>query len=301
METRVQIDRGRFLSILEALLVTFLWSSSYVLTKIALVEVTPMLFAGIRYSLASIILIALNAVTTRKESWNLSKNDVLSLVAAGFFGYTIAQGLQIVGLSYLPATMVSLILNFTPVFVLVMDAVLLREAPTSVQVLGVFTALSGVLLYFSGQIGPANPVGIALVLTSGIGWGAYLIILRRIQKFGTISSLRLTGVTMTVGTLGIVTPVPLFEPFRVPGSSAMLILIWLSVVNTAFAFYLWNHALRFLRAYELSILQNSMLVQIAILSLLFLGESITGTMIAGMILVLAGIVLVQVASAGKRR
>jgi drug/metabolite transporter (DMT)-like permease len=301
MKVNAQAHHGRSFPILEALLVTFLWSSSYVLIKMALVEVTPMLFAAIRYSMASIILIAVNVVSTRNESWSLTKNDILMLVAAGFFGYTVAQGLQIVGLLYLPATMVTLVLNFTPVFVLLMEVMLLREAPTSVQVVGVLTALSGALLYFSDQIGPANPAGIALVLVSGIGWAAYLIILRRIQRSGTISSMRLTGITMTIGTLGIVALVPFFEPFRVPSISAMLILVWLSVVNTALAFYLWNQALRFLRAYELSILQNSMLVQIAILSFLFLGESITGTMMAGMILVLAGIVLVQVTSAGKWR
>jgi drug/metabolite transporter (DMT)-like permease len=77
--------------------------------------------------------------------------------------------------------------------------------------------------------------------------------------------------------------------------------VWLSVVNTALAFYLRNQVLRFLRAYELSILQNSMLVQIAILSFIFLGESVTWAMMAGMILVLVGIVLVQVTSVRKRR
>jgi len=301
MEVRAQARHGKLVSILEALFVTFLWSSSYVLIKIALVEVTPMLFAAIRYSMASIILIAVNLMSTRNEDWRLSKNDILLLIAAGFFGYTVAQGLQIVGLLYLPATMVTLILNFTPVFVLLMEAVLLKEVPTTIQVGGTLIALSGALLYFSGQVGTTNPAGVALVLASGIGWAAYLIILRRIQRTGNMSSVRLTGITMSVGTLGIVALVPFFEPFRMPSMSAMLILLWLSVVNTALAFFIWNHVLRFLRAYELSILQNSMLVQIAILSFIFLGESPTWMMIAGMILVLVGIVLVQVTSVGRRR
>ncbi len=301
MEVRAQARHGKLVSILEALFVTFLWSSSYVLIKIALVEVTPMLFAAIRYSMASIILIAVNLMSTRNENWRLSKNDILLLIAAGFFGYTVAQGLQIVGLLYLPATMVTLILNFTPVFVLLMEAVLLKEVPTTIQVGGTLIALSGALLYFSGQVGTTNPAGVALVLASGIGWAAYLIILIRIQRTGNMSSVRLTGITMSVGTLGIVALVPFFEPFRMPSMSAMLILLWLSVVNTALAFFIWNHVLRFLRAYELSILQNSMLVQIAILSFIFLGESPTWMMIAGMILVLVGIVLVQVTSVGRRR
>ena len=61
------------------------------------------------------------------------------------------------------------------------------------------------------------------------------------------------------------------------------IVIWLAVVNTAFAFTLWNHTLRTLSAVESSIINNTMLVQIALLAWAFLGEPLTERQIAGMI------------------
>ena len=50
---------------------------------------------------------------------------------------------------------------------------------------------------------------------------------------------------------------------------------WLAVVNTAFAFTLWNHTMRSLPAMESSIINNTMMIQIPILAMLFLGEQIT--------------------------
>jgi len=294
-------NRPELLAVLEALLVTFLWSSSYVLMKVALVEVTPLLFAAIRYAIASLILVAMNLRTGGIRGLGLDRRDLPLIALAGVLGYTVAQGLQIVGLSCLPATMVSLVLNFTPVFVLAMEVALLGDSPSGVQVFGVGVAVTGAVLYFGGNVTLADLTGVSLVLISGLGWAAYLIVLRHFQRSRAYSSLRLTSAVMCAGTAGLLGLAVAFEPIRVPSASSMSILIWLSVVNTAFAFYVWTHVLRILRAYELSILQNSMLVQIAIMSSLFLGETMTISMIVGICLVLLGILLVQLRVPDRRR
>jgi len=66
------------------------------------------------------------------------------------------------------------------------------------------------------------------------------------------------------------------------------------VVNTAAAFFIWNHALSLVDAFEASMIQNTMLVQIAVLSWLFLGEALTAAKAAGMALVLLGVLTIQV-------
>lgn len=69
--------------------------------------------------------------------------------------------------------------------------------------------------------------------------------------------------------------------------------VWMAVINTAFAFTLWNLTLQTLTAMESSIINNTMLVQIAILAWIFLGEKIDLHMGVGLILVSIGVVLVQ--------
>ena len=72
-----------------------------------------------------------------------------------------------------------------------------------------------------------------------------------------------------------------------------MIIVWLGVVNTAVAFFLWNHALETLDAFELSILQNTMLIQITILSMIFLGERLAPVKYIYMALVFIGVYVVQ--------
>ena len=73
----------------------------------------------------------------------------------------------------------------------------------------------------------------------------------------------------------------------------IIYLFWLAIINTAVAFVIWNYTLRTLTAMESSIINGTMLIQIAILAWIFLGEGITLQEIFGMAVAAVGAVLVQ--------
>jgi drug/metabolite transporter (DMT)-like permease len=283
----------------EALLVTFLWSSSYVLIKIGLLEIPPFLFAAVRYTFAFAVLgtLYLSFGGTARSSQRITtdKNGKILLLTAGVCGYTLAQGLQFVGLFYLPAVTTSFLLNFTPVFVLVLGIVFLGERASKLQLVGLAVALLGAYAFFSERLaGAGQQLGVWVVIVSGFSWAVYLIIIRRIQRVDSFGSLRLTTVTMGIGTAGLVLLAAVIDGLKPISVNGFVIILWLSVVNTALAFLLWNHALRFIHAYELSVIQNSMLVQIALLAWIFLDEFLTYAMVLGVVLVIIGVILVQV-------
>jgi len=70
-------------------------------------------------------------------------------------------------------------------------------------------------------------------------------------------------------------------------------ILWLAVINTAFAFSLWNHTLRTLQAMESSIINSTMIIQTTLLAWIFLGEKLTGLEWVGIGLAGLGVVLVQ--------
>ena len=82
----------------------------------------------------------------------------------------------------------------------------------------------------------------------------------------------------------------------IPSISPMnwIFLLWLAVINTAFAFTLWNHTLRTLAAMESSIINGTMLIQIALLAWIFIDEKITLQEGIGMAIAAIGAVLVQI-------
>jgi drug/metabolite transporter (DMT)-like permease len=217
----------------------------------------------------------------------------LKLFFLGFLGYTIAQGLQCVGLFYLPAVSVTFILNFTPIIVLVLGTMLLQEYPTFHQLMGIMIVVVGAILFFNDPLVNSSLVGILITLLSGLGWAAFLVSSRLLFIHDKVKPLELTAFPMGFGTLLMVLGAFSFEKFPVITPLGWGIIIWLGVVNTALAFFMWNDALQKLKAFEISILQNTMLVQIALLSYFFLGEQLTLMKIIAMSLVFIGVFVVQ--------
>jgi drug/metabolite transporter (DMT)-like permease len=73
------------------------------------------------------------------------------------------------------------------------------------------------------------------------------------------------------------------------------IVLWLAIVNTGLAFTIWNHTLQSLTAIESTLINNTMLVQIAILAWLFLGEPIRPREAIGLTVAMIGVLIVQLA------
>ncbi|UCH02324.1 MAG: EamA family transporter [Candidatus Bathyarchaeota archaeon] len=292
------LHRNRLIALIEVCLVTFLWSSSYILVKIGLTLISPLNLVSLRYLIASAILIAL-ALLKGRANMLREIRTLLKIAFLGFFGYTVAQGLQCVGLFYLPAVSVTFILNFSPLIVLTLGIIFLKEYPTMLQLVGLTSVILGAYLFFNTPLANGSPIGIIITLLSGFGWATYLVLSRRLLVKEKTNPLGLTAFSMGFGTLLMSIGAYTFEGGLHISSTSWGIILWLGIVNTALAFLLWNHALQVLEAFEISILQNTMLVQIALLSWLFLGEAFTPVKVVSMILVFTGVLLVQFKKTGK--
>jgi drug/metabolite transporter (DMT)-like permease len=286
------LTRDHLIGILEAYLVTFLWSSSYIFVKVGLGQTSPLTLVALRYVVASIIIVPI-ALLRGETSMVRDGKGVLKMVFLGLSGYTVAQGLQCLGLFYLPAVSVTFILNFTPVIVLILGVVFLGEYPTRLQLGGMALVLLGAYLFFRAPLSGYGLMGVVITLLSGVGWGAYLVASRLLFVREEINPLGLTAFSMGSGTAVLAAAAFAVEGLSSVSLTGWGIILWLGVVNTALAFLLWNHALRRLEAFEISVLQNTMLVQIAILSWIFLGERLTPMKLVSMTLVFVGALIVQ--------
>ncbi|GIL13060.1 MAG: membrane protein [Chloroflexota bacterium] len=280
-----------------ALFVTFLWSTSWVLIKFGLRDaIPPLIFAGLRYGLAFACLAvwSLGQPSTWAALRGLGRQDWLLLVALGLIFYAVTQGTQFLGLKYLPAVTLNLLMTFSAALVAGMSALALREPPTRAQWGGVGLYLVGALVFFYPAALPGDMllgVGIGLV---GVAANAVSALMgRAINRCGHLPPLAVTVASMGIGAgvlLGAGLAVENFPPLSL---SSILIIVWLAVVNTAFAFTLWNRSLRVLSALESSLINNLMMVFIPLLAWLFLGENIGAQQAAGLILAGAGILIVQ--------
>ncbi len=284
-------------AILQAVFVTILWASSWVLIKLGLRNDIPAItFAGLRYSLAWLCLLPfiLFKRDQRLALAQLSRNTWMRLGILGFVFYTLTQGAQFLSLAYLPAAMASLLLNLTPMVVGIAGIFLLKERPTTTQWFGIGLAILGVGFYFLPISLPQAQIIGVIVATTGILANAGSSLLgREINRSGTLSPLLVTFVSMGIGSFLLLVIGSVTQGFGSMSCQDWAIVIWLAVVNTAFAFTLWNHTLRTLTAVESSVINSLMMPQIAILAFLFLGENLSGKEIWGLVLVGVGVLIVQ--------
>ena len=286
----------RTVAVLQALLVTFLWSTSWVFIKIGLESIPPLAFAGLRYSLAFACLLPLVLLRRagRDSLRRLSGRRWAELSMLGVVMYALTQGAQFFALAYLPAATASLVLSFTPVLVAFLGISLLSEKPTGWQWAGAGLYLCGALTYLYPFALPTGElVGLAVIAVGLASNAGASVLGRAVNRRGDLDPLAVTAVSMGVGSALLLATGLAAQGLPPLTSADWPVVAWLAVVNTAFAFVLWNRTLRRLTAVESSVTNNTMLVQISILAWVFLGEDLSARGIVGLVLATVGALIVQ--------
>lgn len=282
-------------AVLVAFLVTVLWSSSYVLIEWTLADIPALTFAGLRYFLAFLLLVPVAARRgAGTELRNADREGWLGLLALGVLLYAVTQGAQFLALTRIRAATVSLLLNFTPVVVAAVAVPTLGERPTAGELLGMGVLLVGVFAFFWPLAIPASELfGVGVMVVGVVGNALAAVVGRRVNRARSLSPIAVTTASMGIGGTGLLVAGVLAQGLPPLSPTNWLVVAWLAVVNTALAFTLWNQSLRTLSAVESSVVNNTMLVQVAILGWVFLGQSLVGVELLGLALVAVGALAVQ--------
>lgn len=296
MYNKKTISIDYLIVVIQALFVTVLWSSSWVIIKFGLEDIPPVIFSGLRYTSASLILVFAIFIKeeNRKQIFNLTKMKWIQLIFYGFIFISLTQGAMFIALDLLPAITVSLMLNFSICLVIILSAILLKEKPSVLQLTLIIFGLLGALIYFYPINIPFSELIGLIVISIGVLANALASILgRSLNRAKNLPPLVITGLSMTFGSLALLAFGLLFE--GVPQLSVISIayILWLSIVNTAFAFTLWNKTMQKLRAVDSTLINSTMLPQITFLATIFLGEYPTPLELVGLIILAVCILLVQ--------
>jgi drug/metabolite transporter (DMT)-like permease len=282
-------------AVLQALLVTFLWSTSFVLVKMGLADIPALTFAGLRYTIAFGVLVPF-ALRKRQihQLKSLPRTMWLRLILLGLLFYSVTQGSNFWALVYLPAATTSLLFNFTPVIVAILSTLFLHEPTKANQMVGVIVFLFGTFVYFYPlQIPSGEILGLSIAAVGVLANGVSSVLGRHINRDSGLDPSVVTVVSMGVGAF-----ILLLVGLTVQGLPKLnwrhwAIILWLAVVNSAFAFTLWNRTLRNLSATESSVINNTMLIQIAILAWIFLGEELDLLELLGLGMATVGVMVFQ--------
>lgn len=230
----------------------------------------------------------------------LSRRDWGLLLVLGLVFYSVTQGAQFLALERLPAVTTSLLISFSAGIVALLGLVTLGERLTRLQWNGLALYFVGVLVYFYPVSIPTQEiVGLGIALVCLLANTLSAVLGRSVNRRATIPPLVVTVTSMGIGAVVLLVAGVAAQGLPALSLQSWAIIAWLAVVNTALAFTLWNTTLRTLSAAESSVINNAMLIEIAALAWIFLGEALNAREIAG--LALAGVGMLGVQARQARR
>ena len=284
----------RIKTLLQAIVVTLLWASSFVLIKLGLDDIPPLTFGSLRYFLAFLALVVLRLFRRQPGKLKLPPSTWKLLIGLGIVLYAIVPAAMFLGLNVLPAITVNFVFQAgIPIVAAVLSGIFLAEPTSRLEWLGVMVIVIGLYFFF-----PPHPVNseifaIGLIVMAALGVGGSNLITRALMRDHTISAYDVSMISMGIGS-SLLLVISLFvETFPTLSWTSILILAWLSLINTAVAFTLWNHVMRTLTALEAGVIANAQVIEVVILAWLFLAERLTMQKLFASLVILAGIVIVH--------
>ena len=135
-------------TVIKALLTVIFWGASFVATKIALRDATPIVVVTLRFALGVIVLFA--ALRLRRQRLVVDRRDWPILIVLAFNGIWFHQMLQATGLAQgASATNTGWYVAIIPVFAVILAAIFLKESIGPIKIIGIVLASLGVLLVVS--------------------------------------------------------------------------------------------------------------------------------------------------------
>ena len=285
--------RRRLLGAVCLFVAAAIWGGMYVVSKYVLDYIPPMTLLAVRLVIGGAALLLVMAASRTPR---VGVRDLPRMALLGLVGFGISLAAQFIGTRLSSASHGAVITSVTPAFILVFAATLLKERITWAKVAAVGIATAGVLLVVEQPEGFRLEArafwGDLLLLVAGITWALYTVL-------GRLAANRYPPVTVTTyatltGILWVLPAIPVelrgitWQPLP---AAVWWGTLYLGVVSTAVAFYLWNKGFTLMDAATGSLFFFAQPVVGAALGWLLLGERLSARFLLGTAVIIAGGVL----------
>lgn len=276
-----------------ALITIVIWGTTFISTKILLVDFTPIEILFFRFLLGFLVLII---IYPKRLKINDRKQEI-TFAAAGLCGICLYYLLENIALTVTTASNVGVIISIAPFFTAVLSHIFMKtkEKLKAQSFVGFFVAMVGIcLISFNGRELELNPVGDILAVVAALVWSVYSLLTRKISSYGynTVQT------TRRIFTYGIVFMIPFLFVFnwgldiqKVVKPEYALNLIYLGIGASALCFVTWNYAVKMLGAVKTSVYIYMVPVITVATSVIVLKEKITWVSAIGTVLTLIGLFL----------
>lgn len=277
-----------------------IWGGMYVVSKVVLEVIPPFALLTSRLVLGSaalgvVILWQHYFSFSNQQKENNSTSTLWPAFWVGLVGYGVSLGFQFVGTKLSTASNGALVTSATPAFVLLFAALILGERITPRRLLALVVASLGVLAVIdprNAQLDSGLFWGNLSLLAAALTWALYSVLVRKVSR--NVNLIHATAI-MLIGGLPITLPWGAWELTTqgmgviTPGIVGGI--LFLGIISTAIAMFLWNYAFAELPAGVASLTFFAQPVVGTLLGWLFLGEIITPLFLLGGVMIGAGLLI----------
>lgn len=283
----------RLLGHIAAIFTIIVWGTTFISTKVLLVDFQPVEILFVRLIMGLLALF----IACPHRMQGVTRKQELTFAAAGLTGICMYYLMENVALTYTMASNVGVIVSVSPFFTVILASIFLKsEGKMRVNFfLGFIVAMIGIaLISFNGAKFQLSPVGDLLALGAAFVWAWYSIFTRKIGGFG-YSVIMTTRKIFMYGILFMI-PTLFFFDFQMDirmftETKYLLNILYLGLCASALCFATWNYAVRVLGAVKTSIYIYLIPVVTIITSALVLKEPVTWLSATGTVLAIAGLFL----------
>jgi drug/metabolite transporter (DMT)-like permease len=274
------------------LAVVVVWASTFIVTKQAFAEISPLAFAFVRF--IGITALAFVVLGASKASWKICRSDLPRFVVAGFCAYTLYQLGFVLGLERTSPFSSSLLIGTVPLFTIAFLA-LLGEKPELRAWMGVSVALVGAAVFLADKLGaPGSLLGDLLSVGSAVSFAAYGIVNRPlVKRYPTPTYTAYTVLAGAIPLLAVSTPAAIQQDWTRVSAASWLVIGYMIVLPVYVAYIVWNWAIARRGAAAASSFTLLVPVVSGVLSVVFFGEAFDLQKLVGAALILAGLIVLQ--------
>ena len=280
----------KWIGILSGLGAATIWGGMYVVSKVILDVIPPFSLISLRLILGTL---TLWVIVARKGGTGFTGKQKLSAMGVGLVGYGISLGFQFIGTKLSTASNGALVTSATPAFVLLFAAWILKERATWKHLAALMVSTLGVIAVIDPRTARLSPdlfLGNLSLVAAALTWALYSVLVRRTRR-----ELAVLPATMVYfwGGLVISLPAAAWEINHIAWGefnlAVLMGVLYLGVISTALAMYLWNKAFATLEAGVASLTFFAQPVVGAVLGTAFLREQLSVLFLVGAILIGVGL------------
>jgi drug/metabolite transporter (DMT)-like permease len=276
---------------------TLIWGCTFVVVKEALADVSTVLFLALRFSLATLALLAL-----LRGAWSHPRGVGLAIRGGALAGAFLFAGylFQTLGLRFTTAPKSAFITGLTTAVAPLLAWCVYRSRPRLAEVAGVVLATVGMGMMTLEGSSWSIARGDLLTFFCTIGFAGHILVLGHFSKRVSLEVLSITQVG-TAAILSLALCGWMETPYIRWRPAVVLAIVVCGLLATALAFTIQAWAQRHTTATRTALILTLEPVFAWITSFLVAGETLSGRGAAGAVLILAGVLCVELKPFGVRQ